>query len=234
LATTFIASASTSGCGSGCACSSNSDVGASGECGSSSATASSGCGCTSAASAEAEGAFEYSQHQADVLADLAADGEDEEDEEDQAREEEEETPAHSEPIVDLEDMGAMMKAASGATPTAAPTPTLGPDGKPIKIKTRLLKRGPKPPKRPQPKKPQQQPSLAAATAAAAAVGDDGEEEEDDGSSPSGTVAALREMVTPEIRASLTKQGYRILGSHSGVKLCRWTKVPPPLHNTRTA
>ena len=45
------------------------------------------------------------------------------------------------------------------------------------------------------------------------------------------------MVTPEIRQSLTKQGseqlielfiflrlgYHIIGSHSGVKLCRWTK-----------
>jgi tRNA wybutosine-synthesizing protein 1 len=33
----------------------------------------------------------------------------------------------------------------------------------------------------------------------------------------------REMVTPQIRHSLVKQGYRIIGSHSGVKLCRWTK-----------
>ncbi|KII63013.1 S-adenosyl-L-methionine-dependent tRNA 4-demethylwyosine synthase [Thelohanellus kitauei] len=31
------------------------------------------------------------------------------------------------------------------------------------------------------------------------------------------------MVTPVIRSSLTKQGYRVVGSHSGVKLCRWTK-----------
>ncbi|KAL8261200.1 hypothetical protein R6Q59_025249 [Mikania micrantha] len=31
------------------------------------------------------------------------------------------------------------------------------------------------------------------------------------------------MVTPVIRASLTKQGYKIIGSHSGVKICRWTK-----------
>ncbi|KAH9300010.1 hypothetical protein KI387_011593, partial [Taxus chinensis] len=31
------------------------------------------------------------------------------------------------------------------------------------------------------------------------------------------------MVTPVIRASLEKQGYKIIGSHSGVKLCRWTK-----------
>ncbi|GMH16217.1 hypothetical protein Nepgr_018058 [Nepenthes gracilis] len=33
----------------------------------------------------------------------------------------------------------------------------------------------------------------------------------------------REMVTPLIRANLEKQGYKIIGSHSGVKLCRWTK-----------
>ncbi|CAN0922038.1 S-adenosyl-L-methionine-dependent tRNA 4-demethylwyosine synthase [Linum grandiflorum] len=33
----------------------------------------------------------------------------------------------------------------------------------------------------------------------------------------------KEMVTPVIRASLEKQGYKILGSHSGVKICRWTK-----------
>jgi len=34
----------------------------------------------------------------------------------------------------------------------------------------------------------------------------------------------REMVTPQLREALTKQGYKILGSHSGVKLCRWTKA----------
>uniref|UniRef100_A0A7C9A8H1 tRNA 4-demethylwyosine synthase (AdoMet-dependent) n=1 Tax=Opuntia streptacantha TaxID=393608 RepID=A0A7C9A8H1_OPUST len=33
----------------------------------------------------------------------------------------------------------------------------------------------------------------------------------------------REMVTPLIRANLEKQGYKIIGSHSGVKICRWTK-----------
>ncbi|XP_052802187.1 S-adenosyl-L-methionine-dependent tRNA 4-demethylwyosine synthase TYW1-like isoform X2 [Mya arenaria] len=41
-----------------------------------------------------------------------------------------------------------------------------------------------------------------------------------------TVAAggeRKEMVTPQLRKALTKQGYRIIGSHSGVKLCRWTK-----------
>lgn len=33
----------------------------------------------------------------------------------------------------------------------------------------------------------------------------------------------REMVTPLLRKSLEKQGYKLIGSHSGVKICRWTK-----------
>ncbi|CAL1276694.1 unnamed protein product [Larinioides sclopetarius] len=33
----------------------------------------------------------------------------------------------------------------------------------------------------------------------------------------------KEMITPLLRQSLTKQGYKLLGSHSGVKMCRWTK-----------
>merc|ERR1740138_283298 len=31
------------------------------------------------------------------------------------------------------------------------------------------------------------------------------------------------MVTPAQRRALTKEGYKIIGSHSAVKLCRWTK-----------
>ncbi|CAG12739.1 unnamed protein product, partial [Tetraodon nigroviridis] len=34
---------------------------------------------------------------------------------------------------------------------------------------------------------------------------------------------VREMITPSLREALTKQGYKLIGSHSGVKLCRWTK-----------
>lgn len=34
----------------------------------------------------------------------------------------------------------------------------------------------------------------------------------------------KEMLTPSLRKALTKQGYRLLGSHSGVKMCRWTKA----------
>lgn len=49
---------------------------------------------------------------------------------------------------------------------------------------------------------------------------------DDGVVTSETPLALltKEMVTPSLRKALTKQGYRLLGSHSGVKLCRWTKA----------
>ncbi|XP_069891708.1 S-adenosyl-L-methionine-dependent tRNA 4-demethylwyosine synthase TYW1-like isoform X5 [Dipodomys merriami] len=34
----------------------------------------------------------------------------------------------------------------------------------------------------------------------------------------------RAMITPALRDALTKQGYQLIGSHSGVKLCRWTKA----------
>ncbi|XP_039292528.1 S-adenosyl-L-methionine-dependent tRNA 4-demethylwyosine synthase TYW1 [Nilaparvata lugens] len=33
----------------------------------------------------------------------------------------------------------------------------------------------------------------------------------------------KEMITPKLRQVLTKQGYRLIGTHSGVKMCRWTK-----------
>lgn len=33
-----------------------------------------------------------------------------------------------------------------------------------------------------------------------------------------------DMVTPALHKSLTKQGYKIIGTHSGVKICRWTKA----------
>ncbi|WEW56982.1 Fe-S oxidoreductase [Emydomyces testavorans] len=44
-------------------------------------------------------------------------------------------------------------------------------------------------------------------------------------SMSTTPTALKEMVptTSPTYAALTKQGYTIVGSHSGVKICRWTK-----------
>ncbi len=37
-------------------------------------------------------------------------------------------------------------------------------------------------------------------------------------------APIRPMLTDQLRAALSKQGYKLLGSHSGVKLCRWTKA----------
>ncbi|DBA96026.1 hypothetical protein WJX77_003968 [Trebouxia sp. C0004] len=41
--------------------------------------------------------------------------------------------------------------------------------------------------------------------------------------PEPEATAAREMLTPALRANLSKQGYKLIGSHSGVKLCRWTK-----------
>jgi wyosine [tRNA(Phe)-imidazoG37] synthetase (radical SAM superfamily)/flavodoxin len=38
-----------------------------------------------------------------------------------------------------------------------------------------------------------------------------------------TTGSEREMVTKLQRKALVKEGYRIIGSHSAVKLCRWTK-----------
>jgi tRNA wybutosine-synthesizing protein 1 len=40
---------------------------------------------------------------------------------------------------------------------------------------------------------------------------------------SNIVDSVPEMLTPIVRASLSKQGYKLIGSHSGVKMCRWTK-----------
>jgi tRNA wybutosine-synthesizing protein 1 len=34
----------------------------------------------------------------------------------------------------------------------------------------------------------------------------------------------KEMLSSLTRKALTKQGYRLIGSHSGVKTCRWTKA----------
>jgi len=39
----------------------------------------------------------------------------------------------------------------------------------------------------------------------------------------GEVLPRREMVTKLQRKALTKEGYRIIGTHSAVKICRWTK-----------
>lgn len=46
----------------------------------------------------------------------------------------------------------------------------------------------------------------------------------DGDSVENTNGEPREMITPMLREALEKQGYKLIGSHSGVKLCRWTKV----------
>ena len=54
-----------------------------------------------------------------------------------------------------------------------------------------------------------------------------EDEEEDESEEWSDVeegAELKTLVTPALSKALTKQGYQIIGTHSGVKLCRWTKA----------
>lgn len=51
-----------------------------------------------------------------------------------------------------------------------------------------------------------------------------DESDDDDDELSIADGEMREMLTPLLRESLEKQGYRLIGTHSGVKLCRWTKV----------
>jgi len=53
--------------------------------------------------------------------------------------------------------------------------------------------------------------------------DDDVPEAQDEEKPS-SAAPVRPMLTPQLRKTLSKQGYRLLGTHSGVKLCRWTKA----------
>ena len=43
------------------------------------------------------------------------------------------------------------------------------------------------------------------------------------SSQSSSKKVIKEMVTPKQAIALKKEGYRIIGTHSAVKLCRWTK-----------
>lgn len=43
------------------------------------------------------------------------------------------------------------------------------------------------------------------------------------SNTSGKSKVVKEMVTPKQSKALRKEGYRIIGTHSAVKLCRWTK-----------
>lgn len=61
---------------------------------------------------------------------------------------------------------------------------------------------------------------------AATGGDDDEEsdEEDEEEESEPAEGPKRTLLTPQLSNALTKQGYQLIGSHSGVKLCRWTKA----------
>jgi len=47
---------------------------------------------------------------------------------------------------------------------------------------------------------------------------------DASSSSTAAPAQPRAMLTDQLRTNLSKQGYKLVGTHSGVKLCRWTKA----------
>ena len=55
--------------------------------------------------------------------------------------------------------------------------------------------------------------------------DDASEDDDVGDveDMGSTVEPGSEMINPRMRSALTKQGYNLIGTHSGVKICRWTK-----------
>ncbi len=175
------------------------------ECGCANASSACGCGIVAAAS----GPTLSAEQEREIREDLAA--------EEAAEEAEAESGASSrlmprEPLVDLEDMGPIMRAASDdAAKTRRPRQSRG------------IKQGAK--------------AAAAAAAAAASglivaapdaevaiAGQDDDEDDENAEVGAVRVGPARSMVTDEIRQSLTKQGYKIIGSHSGVKLCRWTKA----------
>ena len=53
---------------------------------------------------------------------------------------------------------------------------------------------------------------------------EGDDDDEDGTGEADPSKPRKEMVSEGHRASLTKSGYKIIGSHSAVKLCRWTKA----------
>ena len=67
------------------------------------------------------------------------------------------------------------------------------------------------------RKKHQQPTKKDSKEEEVAEESDDEDEVYDASQP------LKEMLSTTHKKSLQKQGYKIIGSHSGVKLCRWTK-----------
>eukprot|EP01116_Phalansterium_solitarium_P022283 TRINITY_DN72_c0_g1_i1.p1 TRINITY_DN72_c0_g1~~TRINITY_DN72_c0_g1_i1.p1 ORF type:complete len:748 (+),score=116.68 TRINITY_DN72_c0_g1_i1:114-2357(+) len=81
----------------------------------------------------------------------------------------------------------------------------------------------KKPKKPA-RKEKKEPKSVPATDAAAGSDSDSDSDDDDEAAAVASGAPPKQMLTPSLAASLTKQGYRLIGSHSGVKMCRWTKA----------
>ena len=114
-----------------------------------------------------------------------------------------------EPLVDLEDLGTMMKSSDSSKLA-----------KKKYIKKRVQQRKTKPEA---PLFEQKEDTKEKNHSDADSTDSDEEEEEEESETPNGTSVVPKEMLTPSLRKALTKQGYRLLGSHSGVKMCRWTK-----------
>ncbi len=62
---------------------------------------------------------------------------------------------------------------------------------------------------------------ALVAAAAEAIEDDDEESvsDDDSEAPAANLADRKTLLTPALSTALTKQGYQLIGTHSGVKVC---------------
>jgi tRNA wybutosine-synthesizing protein 1 len=62
-----------------------------------------------------------------------------------------------------------------------------------------------------------------ASSASSGEDEEGEGDIEDAVAPGEEAKGRRTLLYPRLKRNLEKQGYGIIGSHSGVKLCRWTK-----------
>ena len=105
----------------------------------------------------------------------------------------------SEPLVDMEDLGNHVKKSILKKKRTKVTKTT------VAVKTIIKKEKPE------------------ATFANSDEEDEDEDVEEEEEEANNNNKEVKEMMTETLREALTKQGYKIIGSHSGVKLCRWTK-----------
>lgn len=116
-----------------------------------------------------------------------------------------------EPLVDVEDLGAQLKPQKKPTTTKRQNKNNNNGKQEVGTKT---------------EQPQQQQHITPANDSDMDEDEDetSAEEDDDDDMTVVPGAPPKEMLTDSLRKALTKQGYKLLGSHSGVKMCRWTKA----------